>query len=142
MPGLRPGPVDIWSTHGVERHLQPQRLTSRGLRPTLAPLTEAHWMVPAGSTIKGRVQRHALRPVEDTERRRELALDIGEHWDRQVAEIGIVQAPIQVGVLAVGRDAVHHCAALGELAGERTEGPISVGQTKVKSFGQKNTTFH
>src|SRR4051812_19348569 len=71
---------------------------------------------------EGRAQRHAGFLVEDAERGRELALDVGQHRDRQVADVVVVDAPVQVHELAIGGDAVDHRVTVGELARQLGEG--------------------
>src|SRR5512134_1345946 len=68
-----------------------------------------------------RAQRHAFLPVENAERRRELALDIGEHREREVLQVRMLAAPREVDELAVGRGAVDHRVAVVELAVQLAE---------------------
>ena len=72
----------------------------------------------------------------------ELALDVGEHRERQVLQVGVVLAPGEVHELAVGRDAETTASRSSNSPFSLPNAAISVGQTKVKSFGQKKTTFH
>ena len=74
--------------------------------------------------------------------RAQLALDVGQHRERQVAQVLVVDAPGVVHELAVGAGAEHLGVAVGELPFSLPKAAISVGHTKVKSFGQKNTTSH
>ena len=55
---------------------------------------------------------------------------------------GCWRAPGEVHEVGVGADAEHLRVAVGEVALARPNSAISVGQTKVKSIGQKKTTFH
>ena len=59
--------------------------------------------------------------VEDAERRGKFALDVGQHREGQVLEVGMVLPPGQMHELAVGRDAVDHRVAVGEIATELAE---------------------
>ena len=106
-------------------------------------LTDTKRMMPSGSTMKVARSATPSSLSRMPSAVRQLALDVGQHRERQAFEVGMVLAPGEVDELAVGRDAVDHARR-----GRRTRAlslpkpAISVGQTKVKSFGQKNTTFH
>src|SRR5579871_5808367 len=87
-----------------------------------------------------RAQRDAVRLVEDAERGRQLAPGVGEHRVGQVGEGGVAAPPRQVDPVGVAAYAEQLGAALGELGLARPNSAISVGQTNVKSIGQKKTT--
>ena len=63
-------------------------------------------------------------------------LDVGQHRERQVVQVLVVRAPGVVHELAVGRAGQQLRVAVEEgLVLVAEAGQISVGQTKVKSFG-------
>ena len=66
------------------------RSTSCGLRPTLRSLTETKRMTPSGSTMK--VARSATPSCLSRmpSALRQLALDVGQHRERQVLQVGVV----------------------------------------------------
>ena len=72
----------------------------------------------------------------------EIVLDVGQHRERQVLQVGVVLAPRQVHELVVGADAENRASRSAKSLLSLPNAAISVGQTKVKSLGQKNTTFH
>jgi len=67
--------------------------------------------------------------VDDPERARELAFDVGEHRVRQLAEFRVLPAPRQVDVVGFRAHAEHLClprhelvvssSELGDLGGDR-----------------------
>src|SRR6266481_1010335 len=74
-----------------------------------------------GIDDEGGAQAHALALVEDAERPGKLALEIGQHGERQRLQVGMVLAPGQVHELGVGRDAVDYGIALVERLVELAE---------------------
>jgi len=54
--------------------------------------------------------------IEHAEGGRKLAVDVGEHREGQVLEVGVIVAPGQVDELAVDRHAVNHGVAILEVA--------------------------
>jgi hypothetical protein len=79
-------------------------------------------MVPSGSTTKVTRSGTPSVAVEHAERRGQLALGVGQHRDRQVAQVVVVEAPVEVHELAVGGHAVEHRVAVLELAVQLAEG--------------------
>src|SRR5882757_1261769 len=75
-----------------------------------------------GIDDEGGAQADALVLVEDAERCRKLALEIGQHRERQRLQVGMVLAPGEVHELGVGRSAVDDSIALVERAVELAEG--------------------
>src|SRR5579883_292398 len=71
---------------------------------------------------EGRAQADALALVEDAERGRELALEVGQHRERQCLQVGVVLTPGEMNELAIGRDAVHDRVALVEFLVQLAEG--------------------
>src|SRR5262249_6092267 len=67
-----------------------------------------------GIDDEGGAQRDALLLVEDAERARQPALDVGEHGERQVLQVRMVLPPGQVHGLAVGGGSVDHRVAIRE----------------------------
>ena len=91
---------------------------------------------------EGRALRDSRVRVEHAQRRRKLALEVGEHRERQVVQVLVALAPGEVHELRVDAHAVELRVTVAELLLEAPNAAISVGQTKVKSFGQKKKIFH
>ena len=93
------------------------RRTSCGLRPTERSLTETKRMTPAGSTMKvARCATPSLR-IQNAQRRAQLALDVGQHGEGQILQIGMVLPPGQMHELGIRAAAENLRVAILELAG-------------------------
>src|SRR5882757_8901212 len=75
-----------------------------------------------GIDDEGGAQADALALVEDAQCLRELALDVGQHGERQRLQVGMVLAPCQVHEFRVRRHAVDYRVALVERLVELAEG--------------------
>src|SRR3954470_132980 len=74
-----------------------------------------------GIDDEGGAECHAFGLVEDAELGAQLALDVGQHRERQVTQVVVVDAPGVVDELAVGRSAENLGVAVGELAVQLAE---------------------
>src|SRR5882757_6417284 len=75
-----------------------------------------------GIDDEGGAQAHAFALVEDAQRLGKLALEVGQHRERQGLQVGMVLAPRQMHELRIGRGAVEHRVAIVEFAIELAEG--------------------
>ena len=86
---------------------------------------------------EGRALRHAFLRIENPEGRRKLAFDIRQHGERQVLQVIVILPPGQMHELRIGAAAENLRVAIRNSRLSLPNAAISVGQTKVKSFGQK-----
>ena len=119
------------------------RRTSCGLRPTERSVTYTKRTMPSGSTMKVARWGDALILVENAERARELAPHIGQHRKGQILQIGYDSAARRDARIPYpSRRHKAPCRDPGTRRSVCRRRAISVGHTKVKSFGQKKKTFH
>src|SRR4029077_20107989 len=74
-----------------------------------------------GIDDEGGAQRNALGLVEDAERSAQLALDVGEPGEGDLAEILAALQPGEMDEVAVGREPEQLRVAIGELAVQLVE---------------------
>ena len=80
---------------------------------------------------------HAFLRVENAERGAQFALHVGQHGEGQVPQVGVVGPPGVVHEFAIRAAAQDLGIAILKFLFSLPKAAISVGHTKVKSFGQK-----